>query len=142
MDVGNKSIGEGELSKKFKIIHKIIDGKNAHDIERTTMKESEQAEKNLIQDTSNRIVSQRTVKRDVGKVVYHLDGTVSDNRIPKKAGRFEDYLFKKLSPDNDIPCNEIATEEMMLTWIASNGFTADHLFTDVNIELLPRFLLV
>ena len=49
MDVGNKSIGEGELSKKFKIIHKIIEGKNAHDIERTTMKESEQAEKNLIQ---------------------------------------------------------------------------------------------
>ena len=136
MNGGNKSKGEGELSTKFKAIEKIIKEANTHEIEKTSKKESEQAEKTLIQETGDRIVKQRTVKRDVGKIVYHLDGTVTDNRIHKKAPRFEDYLYKRLS-SNDDSLDEIATEEKMHAWIAFKGFNVEHLFTELNIEMIP-----
>ena len=136
MEAGNKSKGDGELSKKFATIHKIIEEEHTNEIERHAKKEAELAEKNLIQETGDRIVSQRVSKRDIGKVVHHLDGTVSDNRIPKKGPRFEDVLYQKMAPTVE-NFNEKATEEKLIAWVDSQGLNVEHLFTELNIHKLP-----
>ena len=135
---GNKSKFDGELSKKFSTLSRIIDEENTNENERNSKKEAEIAEKNFIKETGDRIVGGKFVKRDVGKIVYHHDGSSTDNRIAKKVPRLEDYLLSKLSKDGEQPTsNEKDVEEKMLKWIAQKGIIIEDLFNDVDFENFP-----
>ena len=135
MESGNKSKFDGELSKKFSTLSRIIDEESTNESERNSKKEAELAEKNFIKETGDRIVTGKFVKRDVGKIVYHHDGTSSDNRIPKKVPRLEDYLYGKYSKDID-PQNEKDVEEKMLSWIDQKGLITEDLFNEVDLEII------
>ena len=136
MEGGNKSKFDGELSKKFSTLSRIIDEENTNENERNSKKEAEIAEKNFIKETGDRIVTGKFVKRDIGKVVYHHDGTSTDNRIPKKLPRLEDYLYGKFSKDVE-QFNEKEVEEKMLAWIDQSGLTIDDLFSEIDLETIP-----
>ena len=136
MESGNKSKFDGELSKKFSTLLRIIDEENTNENERNSKKEAEIAEKNFIKETGDRIVQGKFVKRDVGKIVYHHDGTSTDNRIPKKLPRLEDMIYQNFSK-HDESSNEKEVEEKMLHWIEQKGLGVEDLFNDVDVGYFP-----
>ena len=73
MDDGNKSKYGGELSPKFKLLHQIIAEESAAEIDNSNKKSADDEERKLIQETGDRVVAGKVSKRDIGKVVAHLD---------------------------------------------------------------------
>ena len=136
MDDGNKSKYGGELSPKFKLLNQIIAEESAAEIDNSNKKSADDEERKLIQETGDRVVAGKVSKRDIGKVVAHLDGSVSDNRIPKKANSFEEYLMRKMENDNPAD-TEGEVGKRLSGWVSSNGKVVQDLFIDINLSMIP-----
>ena len=111
MESGNKSKFAGDLSEKFKLITQIIQEESDADVERQSRKENDGEEKKLIQDTGERTMNGKVPKRDKGKLIVHLDGSTSDNRIPKRSSIFEEYIKKKMMKETTVDSSESSVEK-------------------------------
>ena len=137
MEGGNKSrLPGGELSEKFKLIQQVIDEGDRAEQERQLKKDGDDAERKLIQDTGDRIMNGNVPKRDKGKLIVHLDGTVSDHRIKKRANLFEDYIIKKMSNESK-GVDEAEIEKKIARWIFDHNKFVTDLTEDVDISLIP-----
>ena len=137
MESGNKSKFAGDLSEKFKLISQIIKEESDADVERQSRKENDGEEKKLIQDTGERIMNGKVPKRDKGKLIVHLDGSTSDNRIPKRSNMFEEYIKNKIMKETTVDAPESSVEKQISKWINENEKTVFDLFEEVDLSLIP-----
>ena len=71
-------------------------------------------------------------KRDIGKVVAHLDGRVSD----KKANSFEEYLMRKMENDNPVDAGGEVGKRLS-GWTSSTGKVVKDIFIDIDLTMIP-----
>ena len=136
MESGNKSKFGGDFSEKFKLLQQAIEESNQADNERQLKKDNDEAEKKLIQETGDRIMNGKTPKRDKGKLIVHLDGTVSDNRMQKRSNAFEDYVLEKMTKKNN-DVNERDVLGKLQRWIKSNNQTTYDLIGALDVFAMP-----
>ena len=129
LEGGSKGKMGGGVSKKIRLLQQAIDEeKQAAD---------ERQSKGRVDESENRQIKDRKVtKRNRGKLIVHLDGTVTGNRKRKRSEVFEEYMLKNMIKYIN-QGNEPHTLERMSRWVELNGKAVCDLIEDVDLSRIP-----